>query len=717
VATTVSASLKLFDQFSATLGSAQRHMQETLNVAERLRQKLQGKITMAIDWVGSANQANAAAIKAQIIQQIGVIEAEIRISLPSTLTTMLTDLRKLVLQLTLAVRQLRQSLKPPPVQPALPPPPPPPVSAPTIIGGVGGMAKLTRSLLGIASAYLSIATARKLAENGVVMQQQENLLGARMGDLELGKKMFNSMVKQADDLNVSAKQLSVTWNSFLPLAENVGQLKQMAEWANRLSKLDPAQGIEGATIAMKEVFSGDTQSLVERFEISRSLANQLKTAAKSGDFNTMNIAMEKVFSQLKMTKAQVAALNAQPLNQLTGGISDLGNHINVFSKNVVQAVAIGYVWFKGHIPNAIQSTQDAVTNMWSKVEPVLSFLAQGIAIAGIAFLAFWLISVLVNGSLLAMIVNYSMLAFAAISSAATTAAAWLVANWPLLLIIVIIAAVIAAFLYFGGTVKQVVGAVVGGLFFLGSVIWDAIAVYLKFVINLVMLLGEGFVAFATGAVKVLEWLGKAIINALLSPIDQAIKGLNFLIDLANKIPNVKIDKIASTEELFGKIGPLNFGGDALMGATKTMDEIRRKASAAIPLVNPVDAYKTGYGYGEGIVDSAGNLPGQLKGALGGMMGNLGDMFKVGGGVPDSTKIDRVDVVGKIGDTVDISSEDLKVMRELAEMKSIQNFVTLTPTLQVTTGDIHHAVDVDEMIGRIETYMENQLSISAQEVYE
>src|SRR5690606_33138120 len=45
--------------------------------------------------------------------------------------------------------------------------------------------------------------------------------------------------------------------------------------------------------------------------------------------------------------------------------------------------------------------------------------------------------------------------------------------------------------------------------------------------------------------------------------------------------------------------------------------------------------------------------------------------------PDS--IDKVNEGGSINDTVDISSEDLQTLRELAEMKNIQNFVSVTPT--------------------------------------
>jgi hypothetical protein len=96
---------------------------------------------------------------------------------------------------------------------------------------------------------------------------------------------------------------------------------------------------------------------------------------------------------------------------------------------------------------------------------------------------------------------------------------------------------------------------------------------------------------------------------------------------------------------------------------------------------------------------------------------LGDDFPVPG---DSTstinKINKVNEVGRINDTVDISSEDLKMMRELAEMNAIQNFVSLTPTVNVQTGDIRNGYDVDTIISRIEQSLTEQIASSAQGVY-
>lgn len=81
------------------------------------------------------------------------------------------------------------------------------------------------------------------------------------------------------------------------------------------------------------------------------------------------------------------------------------------------------------------------------------------------------------------------------------------------------------------------------------------------------------------------------------------------------------------------------------------------------------------------------------------------------------KVNKVNSVGRIEDTVDVSSEDLKLMRELAEMKAIQNFVTLTPTVNVTTGDIRNDADIDTIISRIEDFLEREIVNSAQGVFD
>lgn len=76
----------------------------------------------------------------------------------------------------------------------------------------------------------------------------------------------------------------------------------------------------------------------------------------------------------------------------------------------------------------------------------------------------------------------------------------------------------------------------------------------------------------------------------------------------------------------------------------------------------------------------------------------------------------IDTVDKVNKTVDVASEDLKVMRDLAEIQAISNMITLTPTVQMTTGDINSGADLDTIISRINRTLEEEFVSSAEGVY-
>lgn len=80
------------------------------------------------------------------------------------------------------------------------------------------------------------------------------------------------------------------------------------------------------------------------------------------------------------------------------------------------------------------------------------------------------------------------------------------------------------------------------------------------------------------------------------------------------------------------------------------------------------------------------------------------------------KLKKVDKVGKVEKPIDISKEDLKVMRDVAEMKNIQNFVTLTPTIQVKTGPVHNETNVDSIVSKITKKLNEDIVSTAKGVY-
>ena len=83
---------------------------------------------------------------------------------------------------------------------------------------------------------------------------------------------------------------------------------------------------------------------------------------------------------------------------------------------------------------------------------------------------------------------------------------------------------------------------------------------------------------------------------------------------------------------------------------------------------------------------------------------------------DIGKVGKVGQVDKIKDKVDISSEDLKMMRELAEMRNIQNFVTLQPSINFGDTHVRRESDINTIIAQITDRLERDIATSVDAVY-
>lgn len=82
---------------------------------------------------------------------------------------------------------------------------------------------------------------------------------------------------------------------------------------------------------------------------------------------------------------------------------------------------------------------------------------------------------------------------------------------------------------------------------------------------------------------------------------------------------------------------------------------------------------------------------------------------------DIGNVDSVGSVGSVDSDINIAEEDLKFLRDVAEMRYVQNFVTLTPTVAVD-AKISEKVDVDEVVRKIETKLEDEFVATAEGVY-
>lgn len=173
--------------------------------------------------------------------------------------------------------------------PGMPSPKPMPDPTPQARKGIDDLAQ---GVLNLQAAFTGLAV--------VQVGQQLIGLGVSAGQayLQLEKVENTARLLSGTTANYNALVNLARENQKLfggTLAENIQGLSGFANTARksgielatfndlsqRLNLLSPEQGMEGAAIALKEALSGDTQSLVERFELPRAALAKLKAEGLS----------------------------------------------------------------------------------------------------------------------------------------------------------------------------------------------------------------------------------------------------------------------------------------------------------------------------------------------------------------------------------------------------------------------------------------------------
>ena len=263
-----------------------------------------------------------------------------------------------------------------------------------------------------------------------------------------------------------------------------------------------------------------------------------------------------------------------------------------------------------------------------------------------------------------------------------TAAGWAVANWPIILIGVLLAAIMAAAIQTGLTFAQVgtwIGGVFGMVFAVGynvfATLWNVIASFAEFFANV----------FVNPVQAVVHLFSNAL-DAILSMVETVAGAIDALMgsNLSGAVSGFR-------GKLSGWVDS-NFGEQAV--------EIKRMAN--------LDVAATSQAWGQ----AGGNLGKKLDNLGTSMQDftagwdnltagmNLGGLGAGGGDVPN---VGKVGSVGKVEGDVKLSDEDMKMYRDLAEQRYMNNIEleTLAPNITVNlpegSGQNLSADDVAERI--------------------
>ena len=85
----------------------------------------------------------------------------------------------------------------------------------------------------------------------------------------------------------------------------------------------------------------------------------------------------------------------------------------------------------------------------------------------------------------------------------------------------------------------------------------------------------------------------------------------------------------------------------------------------------------------------------------------------------AANVDKVGKVDKVGGTVDVSSEDLKRMRDIYENDIIQEVYVsnITPQVNIQFGDVRETADVDKIVSQIKGKIKESISISPEGLHQ
>lgn len=187
--------------------------------------------------------------------------------------------------------------------------------------GLRNVAKEASGIRGLAGAFTGLATAiggaytaKKIFDSTVLEaakhEQSTVMINAMINNKAIAKQymdLIDRISVQSPILN--SQDVYANSKSFLTISKNIKQLEKMWSLAERLAAISPDQGVEGAVFALRELFSGDAVSMVERFEMPRKVMNEIKKM----DLPQQLEALDRYFNKIGLTTKLVNDMGSTTL--------------------------------------------------------------------------------------------------------------------------------------------------------------------------------------------------------------------------------------------------------------------------------------------------------------------------------------------------------------------------------------------------------------------
>ncbi len=585
----------------------------------------------------------------------------------------------------------------------------------------------------------AIGVVQKLLVLAANQQKMRDLLITHVGDRNIGNKLFADIEKQAIRTGQNVNEAIQGAISFYSITADEGQVKRAYELSSILSAFSPKNlTVPDAANAIVSSVRGEPKTavpaLASNFNLPRGEVDGLVDVAETGNLDAFIDKFHEILAKEGMTRDALNYMMDSPVNKWNSlveifqsklvGIGDkvmgalkpaLDRLYEALASgrfdSVFDGIATGLGFVAGvisYMVNGFITAAEFIKQHWSSIQPVLSAIGI-ILLTVVAAALFTVLNILV------------MLAVAV----------------ALVLLPIELGIAMFTFLFqqLGISFSDVLVFIIGRLFVLVDVIknlviapiWNAVASLAEGIVNMFVNMGYAVRKIWFDIVEAVRVMFLNILISINSSIQSVTGAVNKLISLSNEKFGTSFGTLTN-HGLDVEIASAQLGlAEHRKNAPQTTDDV-----LSLPrmdgVIDPNGAQKNGEAFARGLINGAQNMFDNFK--LPGASDDRKyrskyDTTSQAGYPPGVTfpsmptnidNVGNVDNLANVGGTVDISSEDLKMMRDLAEMQAIQHFVTLTPTVQMTTGDINSGADLDTIVGHIGRKLEEEFVSTAQGVY-
>lgn len=638
----------------------------------------------------------------------------------------------------------------------------------TVSQGANQADQLTRTIKQAVGAYLSFQTVKSVIGISDELVQVTARLDQMNDGLQTTEELTNMVYAAAQDARGSFADMADVVARFGNNAKDAfSSSEEVVAFADLIQKQMTIAGAGGqeASNAMLQlsqalgsgVLRGDElnsifeqapnliQSIADYLDVPigqiRAMAQEgeltadiVKSAifASADDINAKFEAMPMTWGQIWQQFQNTALIAFQPVLQR---INELANSegFQTFVNNAINDMVVlaGIVL---NIFDLIGQVGSFIGENWSVLEPIIMAVVGALG----AYLAIATIVNAINGIM--AIVNGVTAASEAMAAGATFL--WTVQQyglnaalmacpitWIILLIIALIAIIFAvcqAIAKLTGIANSGFGVITGGInvviqFFknLGLTVAN-IALGIASAIS--ALCSNMMTAFSNAISGVQSWFYNLLSTALsvIAGICEALNNLPFVEFDYSGITSAANDYAAKSAEAAANKGEYTDVGAAFSEGMSTFDTFQDGWAT--------DAFNSGAAWGDGVVDNISSAIDGFKDGLAVDIPNAGDYTSgfdnaIANGINNSGLGDGVgDIAGNTGaikDSLDITEEDLKYLRDIAEQEAVNRFTTAEIHIDQSgmTNNIHEGMDLDGVISSLTDGVNEAIESATEGVHE